>query len=149
MASWARSPGRERNARQETTLQGHARQVWGQATELIGTGQQQQYALAAKQADEAQKAATPKEVEGPKAAHTAIQRAERNYEVEEIFDRCTENNVAGYRVKWKGYSAQHNSWEPENALAGAVAVFSISFGHPCNQMRGLIITFLILEMYSI
>ena len=38
-----------------------------QATELIGTGQQQQYALAAKQADEAQKAATPKEVEGPKS----------------------------------------------------------------------------------
>ena len=60
--------------RRPQTLQGHARQVWGQATELIGTGtgQQQQYALAAKQADEAQKAATPKKVEGPKAAHTAI-----------------------------------------------------------------------------
>ena len=110
--------------RRPQTLQGHARQVWGQATELIGTGQQQQYALAAKQADEAQKAATPKEVEGPKAAHTAIQRAERNYEVEEIFDRWTENNVAGYRVKWTGYSARHNSWEPESALAGAVAAIA-------------------------
>ena len=110
--------------RRPQTLQGHARQVWGQATELIGTGQQQQYALAAKQADEAQKAATPKEVEGPKAAHTAIQRAERNYEVEEIFDRWTENNVAGYRVKWTGYSARHNSREPESALAGAVAAIA-------------------------
>ena len=110
--------------RRPQTLQGHTRQVWGQAIELIGTGQQQQYALAAKQADEAQKAATPKEVEGPKAAHTAIQRAERNYEVEEIFDRWTENNVAGYRVKWTGYSARHNSWEPESALAGAVAAIA-------------------------
>jgi hypothetical protein len=59
-----------------------------------------------------------------KAAHTAIQRAERNYEVEEIFDRWTENNVAGYRVKWTGYSARHNSWEPESALAGAVAAIA-------------------------
>ena len=56
-----------------------------------------------------------------RAAHTAMQRAERNYEVEGIFDRWIENDVVGYRVKWKGYSARHNSWEPENALAWAVA----------------------------
>jgi len=37
------------------------------ATELIGTGQQRQHALAAKQAAEAQKAAPPKEVEGQKS----------------------------------------------------------------------------------
>ena len=40
---------------------------WEHATELIGTGQQRQHDLAAKRADEAQKAATPKEVEGKKS----------------------------------------------------------------------------------
>ena len=57
-------------------------------------------------------------------AHTAMQRAERNYEVEEIFDRWVENIVVGYRVKWKGYSARHNAWELESALAGAVAAIA-------------------------
>ena len=62
-----------------------------------------------------------------KAAHTAMPRAARagrNYEVEEIFDRWIEINVAGYRVKWKRYSARHNPWEPENALARAAAAIA-------------------------
>ena len=95
-----------------------------QAIELISIGQQRQHALAARKATDAQKAATAKELEDQKSAHRAIQRAARNYEVEEIIDKRINNNMIEYRVSWKDYSARHNSWEPESTLTGALAAIA-------------------------
>ena len=38
------------------------------------------------------------------------------YEVETILDKKKIKNKIHYLVKWKGYTATHNSWEPRTIL---------------------------------
>jgi hypothetical protein len=44
-------------------------------------------------------------------------RVEQNYEVEKILDSREENGELLYHVKWKGYSAKDNTWEPKQLLS--------------------------------
>ena len=34
------------------------------------------------------------------------------YEVEDVVEKKTENNITMYLVKWKGFSDEDNTWEP-------------------------------------
>ena len=43
----------------------------------------------------------------------------QEYEVEEILQSKEENGVQLYLVKWKGYSYDSNTWEPESSLKNA------------------------------
>lgn len=45
--------------------------------------------------------------------------SELKYEVEEIVNRRTRANKIEYRVKWKGYPTEDNSWEPISNLTEA------------------------------
>jgi len=38
--------------------------------------------------------------------------SERYYAVEKVLGRRVENGVIQYRVKWLGYPASDNTWEP-------------------------------------
>ena len=44
---------------------------------------------------------------------------EKEFEVEEILDVRLKRNKMEYLVKWKGYTAEHNSWEPKANLGNA------------------------------
>jgi hypothetical protein len=44
---------------------------------------------------------------------------EEEYEVEEIADSRVSRGKFQYLVKWKGYTAEHNTWEPESNLKNA------------------------------
>jgi hypothetical protein len=45
------------------------------------------------------------------------------YEVEDIVDVTTINSRTHYRVKWVGWSKQHNSWEPLENIMNPLLVF--------------------------
>jgi hypothetical protein len=53
---------------------------------------------------------------------------EKEYEVEEVLESRCHRGMTQYLVKWKGYTTEHNMWEPalnlENAQA-KVKAFSI------------------------
>ena len=44
---------------------------------------------------------------------------EEQWEVERILDRRILRNKMHYLVQWRGFPAEHNSWEPVDNLAGA------------------------------
>jgi len=46
----------------------------------------------------------------------------KSYEVEAVLDSWLRRGCLEYKVKWKGYGAEENSWEPEGNLAGARAL---------------------------
>lgn len=52
-----------------------------------------------------------------KKAKTTVSAADEDYEVEVIVDHKTEKNKKFYLVKWKGWAASHNTWEPESSLS--------------------------------
>ena len=41
---------------------------------------------------------------------------EMSYEIDEMLDSKFERSKLLYLVKWKGYSTEHNSWEPESNI---------------------------------
>jgi hypothetical protein len=43
---------------------------------------------------------------------------EEQYEVEEVLNSRIWRNQLQYLVKWKGYTSEHNTWEPESHLKG-------------------------------
>ncbi|KAL6062990.1 Chromobox protein 1 [Balamuthia mandrillaris] len=47
------------------------------------------------------------------------QLADDAYEVEKILDHHYTNRGLEYRLKWKGFSICHNSWEPERNVINA------------------------------
>jgi hypothetical protein len=61
---------------------------------------------------------------------------ELEYEVEEILDSCWYRNQYQYLVKWKGYDAGHNSWEPAaNLTHCADLVDAFHAAHPSAPRR--------------
>jgi len=40
-----------------------------------------------------------------------------SYEVESILDKKIENQMIYYKIKWKGYSFNECTWEPEHHLS--------------------------------
>lgn len=53
------------------------------------------------------------------AANVSLQEDsddEEHYDVEAIVDHKMENSISMYLVKWKGWAAKHNTWEPELSL---------------------------------
>ena len=66
----------------------------------------------------------------PKAASNASSGAEDSgtdtdepevYEVERILGKRMETNGVEYQVHWKGYSKEHDTWEPANSLGDSKA----------------------------
>jgi hypothetical protein len=58
------------------------------------------------------------------------------YEVEAIYDSRKYRNQLQYLVKWKGYDAGHNSWEPAANLAhSAELVEAFHVAHPAAPRR--------------
>jgi len=59
----------------------------------------------------------------PPPEPVVLEDGELEYEVEEILNSAISgrapNKFTKYRVKWKGYDASHNTWEPESNLEGA------------------------------
>ncbi len=47
---------------------------------------------------------------------------ELEYEVESIVDHKVSKNGNQYRIRWKGYSAVDDTWEPEMNLANSASV---------------------------
>jgi histone-lysine N-methyltransferase SUV39H len=51
------------------------------------------------------------------AENPAFEEGEQEYEVERILDhRIVQNGVFNYLVKWRGWSREYNTWEPEENL---------------------------------
>lgn len=95
-----------------------------QAKELISIAQQRQHVLAAQKAKANEIEAAAKEAEEQHAELRAAKRAEKTYVVEEIIRKRIVDNTIEYRVKWEGYSAKYNTWEPECTLTSALAAIA-------------------------
>lgn len=75
---------------------------------------------AAKKPAEAAAPATKKSkraaaAEKPKVSEDAA--AEEDYEVEDIVDHKTERGKTSFLIRWKGWTAEHDTWEPESTLS--------------------------------
>ena len=46
------------------------------------------------------------------------------YEVEDVVEKKTENNITMYLVKWKGFSDVDNTWEPLEGLKHCLGFLS-------------------------
>lgn len=69
--------------------------------------------------------APPVEIEG-----------ELEYEVEEILDSRVYRRQFQYLIKWKGYTAEHNSWEPVSNVGNAKdAISEFHRKHPSAPRR--------------
>ena len=68
-------------------------------------------------------------------------RGEEEFEVETILDSRLRRGRLEYLVRWKGYTPEHDSWEPERNLENApeqiVAFRSRYSGAPCRVSRAL------------
>lgn len=64
--------------------------------------------------------AVPRAVPKRAAANVALQEnsddEEDEYEVEKIVNHRVQGGINMYNVKWKGWTNQHNTWEPEHSL---------------------------------
>ena len=61
------------------------------------------------------------------------------YEVESILEhrfRGTRNPKAHYKVAWKGYGIEHNSWEPESNVVNAPEVVADYWKRQADKQAG-------------
>jgi len=60
------------------------------------------------------------------------------YEVEKIMDKRVTKRGLEYKIKWKGFSNRHNTWEPENNLScpNMIAQFEKSIGRGTGRSGG-------------
>jgi hypothetical protein len=62
------------------------------------------------------------------------------YEVESIFEhrfRVIKNPKAYYKVAWKGYGIEHNSWEPESNVVNAPETVADYWKRQAEEQAGL------------
>ena len=62
------------------------------------------------------------------------------YEVESILDhrfRGTRNPIAYYKVAWKGYGIEHNTWEPESNVMNSPEVVADYWKRQAEKQAGL------------
>jgi hypothetical protein len=62
------------------------------------------------------------------------------YQVESILEnrsRGTRNPKAYYKVAWKGYGIEHNSWEPESNVVNALEVVADYWKRQAKKQAGL------------
>ena len=62
------------------------------------------------------------------------------YEVESILEhrfRGTRNPKAYYKVAWKGYGIEHNSWEPESNVVNAPEIVADYWKRLAEKQAGL------------
>jgi hypothetical protein len=76
---------------------------------------------------------------------------EETYEVEKILDSKLLRGKLHYLVKWKGYTAEHNSWEPErNLVPGSNRLIKeFHSAHPSAPRKINVSTFKTMEFKSI
>lgn len=55
-----------------------------------------------------------------------VEGDEEEFEVENIMDKRKRQGGTEYLIKWLGYDATHNTWEPEENLGFGLQVFYIS-----------------------
>ena len=80
---------------------------------------------AAKADSKKQKAKTQSKAGGGAAA--AAQGSDgggQEFEVESIIDKVVKNGSAKYRVRWKGFGPEEDSWEPAENLESAVELLN-------------------------
>ena len=60
-------------------------------------------------------------IEGQKSkpAPPVVIEGEQEWEVEEILDSRHRRNQLQYLVKWKGFTSEHNTWEPKDNVKNA------------------------------
>ena len=54
-------------------------------------------------------------------------QGEEEYEVEEVLDSRHRHGIVEYRVQWKGYMAEHDTWEPALNLEHAKAKVKVFY----------------------
>ena len=57
------------------------------------------------------------------------------FQVEELIGRKSDSGQVFYRVKWSGYSSQHNSWEPEENLSNCKDLIEEYMEKETNKVR--------------
>lgn len=90
-----------------------------QVESLLGPHVSRRIAMAKRQQQREKEAAEAEAAEAAQREKRARKREEKEWEVEAVIDKKDIHGLIYYRVKWKGYSSEANTWELECDLGGA------------------------------